>query len=457
MRQLNGSYLASLIDYPDPSRFSHLTIDDIVINSLSVRKGSMFVAMKGEHTDGHRFIRDAVHRGASLILAASSKQTEVEVLLSGLSCSVLFVDNPLAALQKMAKGHIERHHSITKVGITGSCGKTTTKEMVASILSLDGETAKNPGNYNSEIGLALSAFTITDETKYSVFEMGIDRVGEMDTMIDMYRPHVSLITNIGLSHVGKLGAVAMTAKEKGKIFHSEVEASFMNDASRWVSFISQRQGVDVTRYGMESAPVLHNLTSLHLDGWKFDYQGQNVHLKAIGRHNMSDALAAIAIAESIGLGPSEIAEGLNRFIPVEGRSKVSYGNVTLIEDWYNSSLDSTRSILECISRVPVKGQKRIVLGSMKEMGSYGPKAHEFVSRKLKESGDASIYLYGEEMKSAYDYLKRSSGKENVFITEEYDRLQERVMEDTRKGDLVLLKGSRAMQMERLVPAIQTIG
>ncbi len=456
MKTLNGAYLASLIAYPDASRFSGILVHDIVINSRLVGKQSMFVALKGEHTDGHRFIADAVRRGASLILSSLDQKEQTLQAASGSTCGLLFVDEPLRALQEMARGHIERHSSLTRVGITGSCGKTTTKEMISSILSLSGKTAKNPGNFNSEIGLALSAFEIEEDTRYSVFEMGIDHVGEMDTMVNMYHPQVSLITNIGLSHVGKLGAVAMTAKEKGKIFHEQVEQAFMNESSRWLSFVADRQQVSVTPYGFSSALGVKDVTSLGLEGWRFSYRGRDVHLRAIGRHNLNDALAAVSIAETLEMDEKAIADGLSRFIPVDGRSKVSYGNVTLIEDWYNASLDSTKSILECVSRVPVLGRKRLVLGSMKEMGIYAPRAHEYVSRKLKDAGDASIYLYGEEMKGAYDYLRKYRDSSHLFLTEDYERLQARVIEDTKKGDLVLLKGSRAMQMERMVPALHTI-
>ncbi|MBN2859370.1 MAG: UDP-N-acetylmuramoyl-tripeptide--D-alanyl-D-alanine ligase [Sphaerochaetaceae bacterium] len=456
MNRMKASYLASLIDYPDAQRFSHILIDDIVIDSRDAAVHTMFVALKGMNTDGHHFIRDAVARGTSLILASLEHREEVEAVILGREAKALFVTSPLRALQQMAQAHMDRYPSVTRVGITGSCGKTTTKEMVSSILSLDGPAAKNPGNFNSEIGVALSAFNVNDQTRYGVFEMGIDHIGEMSTMVQIIRPDVSLITNIGLSHVGKLGAVAMTAKEKGRIFHRDVKQAFMAESSRWAREISQKQRVKISPYGLANSPNVRDITSMGLDGWRFTYRGVPVNLRAIGRHNLSDALAAIAVGESLGIEPRMITEGLSRFIPVDGRSKVSYGSVTLIEDWYNSSPDSTRSILECIDTLALRGKTRIVLGSMKEMGVYSQQAHEAVSRRLVHSKNASIYLYGNEMKDAFDYLKRHRGPENLFITEEYDRLQEQILGDTKKGDLVLLKGSRAMQMERLVPAIHTI-
>ena len=456
MDRMTASYLAGLIDYPDAERYRHIMIDDIVIDSRQARTNTMFVALKGEHTDGHLYIQDAVDRGASLVLASLTYRDKVEPVIHGKETQALFVDHPLHALQQMARSHMEKHPSLTRVGITGSCGKTTTKEMVSSILALDGPVAKNHGNYNSEIGVALSAFNVNSESRYGVFEMGIDHIGEMNTMVQIIRPEVSLITNIGLSHVGKLGAVAMTAKEKGKIFHQDVRKALMAESSRWATQIARRQKIEITSFGHASSPFVRDVTSLGLDGWRFTYRGIPVHLRAIGRHNLTDALAAVAVGESLDMEPHAIAEGLSRFIPVDGRSKVSYGSVTLIEDWYNSSPDSTRSILECIDTLPVRGNTRIVLGSMKEMGAYSQKAHEAVSRHLVHSREASIYLYGHEMKDAYDVLRRHRGTENLFITEEYDRLQEQLLGDTHRGDLVLLKGSRAMQMERLVPAIHTI-
>ena len=145
--------------------------------------------------------------------------------------------------------------------------------MISSILSLDGPAAKNPGNFNSEIGVALSAFNVQDQTRYGVFEMGIDHLGEMSTMVQIIRPHVSLITNIGLSHVGKLGAVAMTAKEKGRIFHRDVKKAFMAESSRWARQIAQQQRVEISPYGLASSPNVRDITSMGLDGWRFHLSG----------------------------------------------------------------------------------------------------------------------------------------------------------------------------------------
>jgi UDP-N-acetylmuramoyl-tripeptide--D-alanyl-D-alanine ligase len=456
MNKLNGSYLATLLHYENPQQFSSISISDITIDSRKVNSSSLFIAHKGAIHDGHDFILDVVRKGAPLILASSFQKDKVESMVKGSLTKVIFVEDPIKALQLMAKHHIANNSQVKKIGITGSTGKTTTKEMIGSILSSVAHTAKTPGNLNSEIGLPISAFTIDENSKFSVFEMGIDHVGEMGTMIDIYAPEISLITNIGYSHVGKLKSMRTIAQEKGQIFHQGVEFALMEESSSFFSYIAKNQKIPLIPFGLNSTALVSSIESLGLNGWRFLYNGKRVELNGVGRHTLIDALGAIKIAQMLEIDDKAIIEGLSEFRPLVGHSSVRQGKVTIIEDWYNSSPDSTSTIIDCMSKVSCNGHKRAVLGSMKEMGSYTNRAHTYVSKQLKQSSIENIYLFGEEMFTTYKELKPYRSNKNLFITDDYHELQKRVVEDTRKGDLVLLKGSRAMEIERLVPAISTI-
>ncbi len=456
MRKVTASYLASLLGHPVNRTLSSIGIDHITIDSRTCSSSSLFVALKGATLDGHDFIENAIHMGSKLILASRKEKERVQKYADNNSVYILYVENPLSALQLMAKRHISKASSLQKVGITGSVGKTTTKEILSSILSGKGSTAKTIGNYNSEIGLAISAFEIDQSSAYSVFEMGVDHVGEMSTMVDIYSPDIALITNIGLSHIGKMGSLSAIALEKGNIFHSSIIHPFMEEGSAWQRFISKKQQVAIKSFGFKSMPYISHMKSRNLDGWSFTYKGEDVHFKGIGTHTLLDAFGAIKIAETLGASVIEIVEGLQEYTAMSGRSNVRHGKVTIIEDWYNSSVDSTSQILKCVKSAPCNGEKRIVLGSMKEMGTFTKTAHNMVARNIRNSGLEHIYLYGEEMYTTYSSLRSYRDDKSLFFTDDWEKLQSVVLEDTRKGDLVLLKGSRMMAMERLVPAISSI-
>lgn len=432
------------------------SIDTVIIDSRQATPGALFVALAGEQVDGHDFIKQAFEKGAvaAMVAAAHAQEFHPEALRRGVA--LIVVDDPLRGLQRLASAHVERYPEVRKVGITGSCGKTTTKDMVASVLSVMGNTASTPGNLNSEIGLPLSVFQVGPKTEYGVFEMGVDHVGEMDRMLEIWRPDAGIITNIGLSHLGKMGSMRVIAHEKSKMFHSRITTGFISENSAWRGYISDLRKVELSPFGLDSTEGVNGVESLGLRGWRIDYEGLGIHLEAVGRHNLMDAMAAISLARGFGADRQTVKEGLERFRTSGGRSRIIDGDVTIIEDCYNSSMDSTSNILDYMDTLPWKGKKKVVLGSMKELGNASVAAHEAVGRKLLGVKPASAYFYGKEMESAWMVMKQNGYTRDLFYTDDFEELQTKVMQEMRRGDLVLLKGSRAMAMERLVPGIRSI-
>ncbi|MDD3996158.1 MAG: UDP-N-acetylmuramoyl-tripeptide--D-alanyl-D-alanine ligase [Sphaerochaetaceae bacterium] len=437
-------------------RLASVPIRSVTIDSRTVEKGSMFIALPGTTQDGSQFVRDAAVKHAACAMVARKALSMVKSQLGTIELPLIVVEQPLEGLQNLAGEYASKFHNIVKIGVTGSCGKTTTKEMIASILSAVDKTAKTPGNLNSEIGLPLSLFQIAKDTRYGVFEMGVDHVGEMDAMLSMWRPQVGVVTNIGHAHLGKMGSTQTIAHEKSKLFHSDIETALLVESSAFRRYIESVRHVHSTPYGLTSTAGIEYTVSKGLTGWTIGYYGLSIDLKAVGRHNLVNAMAAISVAQSLNIAPEAVKIGLESFQSVEGRSRILEGNVTVIEDYYNASTDSTDTILDYMGSIPWKGAKRVILGSMKELGSASESAHSNIGRTLAAMNPDSVMLYGNEMMAAYRVMKQSGYGKAVYITEDFAQLQSAVLSNVKKGDLILVKGSRAMAMERIVPSLVSI-
>lgn len=432
-------------------------VTGICVDSRNVEQNSLFIALSGERTDGHNFLIQAVKAGANcLLIQKEKKDLYASLRLHEYDVTVIAVEDTLTALQDLAAQWVSRYPGLVRLAITGSSGKTTTKEMLGSILSQLGPTVKNPGNYNSDIGLPLSVFQIDASHEYGVFEMGINHFGEMENMLRVFTPDISLMTNIGTAHIGMFGSTEAIAREKSRIFHQELHKGYIYEGNIWKSYIERIRGVDLKTFGIDVTPGFEGAQSLGLDGWDIIYEGRRIHLQHLGIHNLLDALAAIHVARELGATSEHIRAGLEELTPMKGRSRVINGQVTVIEDSYNSNVESAGRILDYVEQLPWNGRKNVVLGSMKELGFASQSAHRIIGEKVSQLNPQGTFLYGKEMEAAYDLLKRENYSHKLFYTDSFEELEEQVTSYVSKGDLVLLKGSRAMAMERLVQPLSMV-
>lgn len=422
-------------------------INDVQIDSRLCSQGTLFFALRGQNSDGFDFIEDACRRGCSAVVVSKERAAEARMRVK---CAVLAVDDVRISLQHLSAWYVRLFPSVKTVGITGSCGKSTTKEALGRIASVLGPTAKTPGNLNSEYGLALSVFGLGPETRYGVFEMGIDHIGEMDTMVRILRPSIALLTNIGVSHLQKMGNQTTIAEQKARIFHCGVEAGFVSRQCRHRDIIEQVANRKLEEYDVNELQA----TDLGLDGWLITYENKTFRIKSVGRHLLEDVAGAIKVGRYLGASASDIANALEDFEPMQGRSYVHQSDVTIIDDCYNASLDSTNSILGYLDGLSWSGSKKVVLGPMKELGHFCSQAHRLVARKIAKSRFDQTYLYGEEMEEASKELRRIGFAGNVHYTRDFAELSEMVAKQCTSGDLYLLKASRSVAMERLIPSIQ---
>lgn len=434
-------------------RPSERIVEDVQIDSRQCSRNSLFFALDGTREHGLSYVGDAAARGCSAVVVSRSDKERAVAMTQPYKCALILVSSPLSALQSLAREYRKMLPQVTSIGITGSCGKSTTKEALAAIASTLGNTIKTPGNFNSEIGLPLSILQLENDTQFGIFELGIDHVGEMDRMVEMLKPDIGLLTNIGISHLEKFTSRLTILEEKGKLFHPGMKMGFVSDDCPYTSALEERSQLRLKQYGFSGVEAVDR----GLDGWDLSFEGERFHVSCVGKHLVRDVMGAIQVGLALGADKKDIAEGLEGFRPMQGRSSVHKSGVTIIDDSYNASPDSTSSILSYLKTLAWKGEKKVVLGPMKELGRESKRAHMSVAKQLYTSAMDSAYLYGEEMKGAYDLLRRNGYSNSLYYTDDFKELENHLVKKGRGGDLFLLKASRSVAMERLIPALSQMG
>ncbi len=448
--------------------FSSVTTD-----SRNVSDGSLFVPLIGQNQDGHKYIPSAVEKGASVIFIAENEYNSEPEKYDSLaekksSLSFIVVKNTLKALQDAAAAYVEKFPSLIKVGITGSSGKTTTKEMVVSVLKQKFNVVYTKGNFNSETGLPLSVFNIRAEHEVGVFEMGMNRKDEIGEIAAVLKPKYALITNIGTAHIGILGSRKNIAIEKRKIFKyiPQDGVAFIPSEDDFAEFLGENVRGSIVYYG-DSVPEEKSsakyIEDLGLEGTEFSLDGIKIHLKNPGIYNYRNALGACALGKTLGLSAEQIKNGLENVDSVNGRMETSRvvlkngANVTLIKDCYNANPDSMLSVLDFCSSLKNVNEKIYVLGDMLELGEKSASEHEKVALKAAGSNPKLVILIGKEMKSGFDALEKSDFKNARYIEQHDENAVEQAGKEillaAKNDDVVLVKASRGIALERIVSVI----
>ncbi len=430
---------------------------DACTDSRMAGQGSIFFALKGEQTDGHFFVSSAADKGASMCVV-ERLTPDIEKIVEKGNCSILRVQDSLAALQALARFYRDKFPKIKMVGITGSSGKTTTKELTASILSKLGSTVCSKGNLNSEIGLPLSMFSIRSCHRYGVFEMGINHKGEMDALVGVLHPQVGVVTNIGTAHIGILGSQDNIAFEKGKIFSANpsLEVGFVSETDDYADFLRHQVG-DERQCFTYGASMASGFELKGTAGSEFILGTEKIHFPLMGKYNFQNAMAAAAVGRYFGASDAQIKEALEGASTMFGRGELyNAGGIEILCDCYNANLEAVMAVVDFAAEA-ASSVKRVVfvLGSLLEQGSESDSIHAKIGRKLSYSDAAGIFLFGNEMKAAYDALI-DSGK-SPFWSHEYEALEKAVAGFVKPGDLVVVKGSRGMAMERIVEKLKSRG
>lgn len=429
----------------------------VCIDSRDIRGEELFIPLKGESTDGHLHIGEALHRGAAGVLCRRDYFEEhrddlAEKARGG--AGFILVDDTLKAFWALAEGYLEGFSRLIRIGVTGSSGKTTTKELLGSVFSLFSPTVINEGNLNSETGLPLSVLNVRPEHRYGIFEMGINHPGEMEILSRIVKPQAAVITNIGTAHIGLLGSRAAIAEEKRGVFsHLEAEgAAFIHEDEEWADELTRGLEAEVVRFGPRTTEGFEGAENLGLHGWELRLFGRVVLFPLIGRFNLQNALCAVSVARHFGIDEMTVCSGLEQVRPLFGRGQVLHGKTTVMHDCYNANPDSLTEALLFLEALEWTGRKIAVLGAMKELGDETAPLHEMILRRAIDSGLDLVLFVGDEYHAAFTQAG-CADRGGVDWFRDVDQLCERIEDAVGTGDLVLIKGSRGMALERITDYI----
>ena len=435
-------------------------ITSVAIDSRKVVPGSLFVAFAGENTDGHHYLADSARRGAAAALV------EQDVPDCGQMVAIR-VDSTLAALQRLAAWQRLQFTGLQVIGVTGSSGKTTTKELVAGVLSQKYAVFKSRGNHNNAIGLPLMLLEMQEQHQFAVLEMGMSAPGEIQELCEFSRPGIGIITNIGEAHIEHLGSreAIMDAKFELSQNLSSPALMILNGDDPW-----QRRkvkeglpGVKVLFYGLNSGNNIRGF-NIHssVRGCSFDVQWGNgstqVQIGLLGAHNVYNALAAFAAGLALNVEPALIAAGLASVRGEAGRLQpVEINGLTLIDDSYNANPDSMGKALDVLGQYP-PGRRRVAfLGDMLELGPFSAEKHQLVGRLAAEHSLDLLIAVGRYSEHIRLGAIASGMKSDLIAVWPESKAALASLDSLLPGDVVLVKGSQGAEMIRIVQGIKAGG
>ena len=430
-------------------------ISGLSTDSRRIAQGELFWALKGEKYDGHDFVAQAIDKGAAGAVIDKGHRPEISVTRNPVLISVTDTLKGLGDLGNWWR----RGHPIPVAAITGSVGKTTTKEMAASILGLHALTLKNEGNLNNLIGLPLTLLLLAKAHQRAVLEMGMNRAGEIARLTEIAEPNMGLITNVGRAHLEGLGDINAVARAKVELLEKmpkESQAILNGDDELLLRTASPFQR-KLTTFGLgpENQIRAEKIQSLGKEGTAFDLRffgrTQPVRLRVPGLQNVFNALAASAVALCLESSPEHIREGLRGFEGIKGRFMISHlpGGVILVDDTYNCNPASLRAALDS-ARGLVTGEGRLIvgLGEMLELGDETVPAHLEAGNMVAERGAFYFLAMGEHAPQMIEgAVSKGFPKQRATEARSHEEMAQEIGASMNKGDVILLKGSRRMQLE----------
>ncbi|MCI8387318.1 MAG: UDP-N-acetylmuramoyl-tripeptide--D-alanyl-D-alanine ligase [Clostridiales bacterium] len=442
-------------------------ISCITTDSRETESGALFVALKGERFDGNDYIPQAIARGASVVVAERmpSELTDDE------QKRVYVVDNSVVAFGKIAKAYKSRINPRT-IAVTGSVGKTTTKEFIYAVSGARFVTHKTEGNFNNEIGLPLSIFKMPESAQVSVLEMGMSQAGEIHHLTTIANPDIAVITNIGNSHIENLGSRENICKAKLEIIDGMPDDGWVILNADEPMLFAQKGKLKQNLLFVSLSNPQADYRALNIreyeDSTEFDLVAKkrvvtNVRIPTIGRHNVYDATYAFAVGELLGMSDEEIKRGLISFRNTGMRQNIyEYGGITLIEDCYNAGPESMKAAIDVLAKLADKNncQSIAVLGDMRELGDYSKQLHMEIGTMVASRHISQLLTYGREAENiALGAINHAFKPDNISINTSVENpaaSAHAIYKLLNRGDAVLFKASRAVRLERVIDELKKL-
>jgi len=424
-------------------------IKSISIDSRTIKKGEVFVALKGERFDGHHFIKEALKKGASLIVCEEDFYKKNKESFKDFN--YLICKSTLKFLTDFAHFIRKKHDKVKVIGITGSCGKTTTKEIIGTILSKKFNTVFSKDSYNNFIGLPLTVFRLTPFTEYLVLEIGTNKKGEIYKLSKLALPDFSLITNIGPSHLEFFKTIKNVYLEKIKILRFTKEKVFLNNDDKFLRNVNFKKK---TTFALKNKADFEAIIKEKTDHYIKFYVPQlkeTFTIKSAFLHNVYNSLAGISLLVSLGLEVGFIKKKLKEFtFPKMRVELINKNGILIINDAYNSNPLSLSSVLKDLDSFKNK-RKILVLADMLELGKKAKYYHYKIAELLKKCDFEYLLCWGRYSKFLFDRIK--DFKKNCEYFEEKSKMIKKLKKILRKGDLLLIKGSRRTRLEEILEKI----
>ena len=434
------------------STFEQLHINGVANDTRKELKGCLYVPIVGENFNGHTFTEQAIKEKGAVASFWQKDQPSPPK-----DVPLIFVEDTIEALQNLASSYRDQLH-LKVVGITGSNGKTTTKDIVTSVLQKKYKVHKTAGNYNNHIGLPLTILSMTEDVEVAVLEMGMSGRGEIELLSNIARPDAAIITNIGESHLQELGSregiaeakleIAVGLKEDGVLIINGDEPLLTNNP------VCQKE--NIIRFGIlpENDLVAESI-DLKPDGTNFKVSESEFFIPVLGKHNVTNALAAIAVSNHLELTDEQVKQGLQEVSITGMRNEVIHAQSgwTIINDAYNASPTSMKAAIDLLTGLTGFNQKIVVLGDMLELGDLEKEFHQETGRHINDKEINYVFTYGELGEEIAKGAREKMSADRVFSFQDKEALTRTLLEKISNKDVVLVKASRGMKLEEVVNGI----
>ena len=438
-------------------QFPDTIVTGVSIDTRTILPGDLFIPFRGEAVNGHRFVEQAFEKGAAASLWMNDEPNPPAHL------PLIFVDDPEQALQEMARAY-RNEHKATFIGITGSNGKTSSKDILAGTLSPYYKVQKTIGNFNNQLGLPITILQLDEDTEVSVLEMGMSGFGEIEFLTKLARPHYAIITNIGEAHMRDLGSREGIAQAKFEIVQGLSDEGilfFDGDEPLLQNLVAKTPNLKTQSFGFtEGQNLIASNVHATAQGSSFHVEGElegDFFISVLGEHQVKNTLNTMLVSKAMGLTDEQIRHALKQVVLTDMRMQlIPVGDLLFINDAYNAAPTSMHAAIQFVEQTTIRPEKWLVLGDMLELGEDEQHFHEEIANHIDPQKIQTVCLYGPRMKWLYDKLQaKLDANQLIYSEQDYALIIEKINKEASERSILLVKGSRGMQLETIIKGVET--